>query len=420
MKSTKSSVFLFLCMACNPTLDENSANVGTDPNTVLASAKAPFILPFLDRHGGIDQWQAFKTLTFETGNENFSQKYAVDLATRKILIEGEKGQVGFDGENVWIAPSKEAFPTGGRPHRFMYSMAFYFLGIPYVYADPGVIASEPMKETFDGKTYDVVRVSYEVGVGDSSGDTYVNYFDPVTKELEFLLYTVTYHSGERNEDYYATIYDSWQTVDGMKVPKDISFAFIDEGKLNVYVKSSYKNVTFSKTTLNEDFFRRPEVSEIDPLKHYQDKGGVSALEVFSGTWVGEAKKSVDGVEVVEKVKRTGELAINGRWYEEHILINEGLENFIYNHSLISFDDENRSYQGSWQASNSPEQWLFQGKWLSANQFEFRTGELQFGDDILIAKTVYELVDENKLIVRNYEKFNSEEWVQVLTAEMIRQ
>lgn len=46
-----------------------------------------------DAHGGYEQWNALKTMTYDyAGN-----KTTVDLQDRYTLIEGEDQQVGFDG-----------------------------------------------------------------------------------------------------------------------------------------------------------------------------------------------------------------------------------------------------------------------------------------------------------------------------------
>lgn len=217
------------------------------------------------------QWETQEVVSFQTGQGPMQYDHLVDLKSRKVLLtRADSVSLGFDGEDVWVAPSKSALSLGGRPPRFFYNLPFYFFAIPYVYLDDGVIVDSPLKKKFGGRLYDMIRVTFKPGVGDTPKDEYLNYFDPTTQELKFLLYTVTYYSGKANEDYYATIYDTWQLVDGVKVPEQVSYAFLKDDSLDVYMTTRYSSVTFSKKSPPIHLFERPAQSEIDTLIHSQE------------------------------------------------------------------------------------------------------------------------------------------------------
>ncbi len=227
----------------------------TAPKSDVRTSPKLEIDQFLQPLGGLEKWKGYQSLSFSTGGQN----HLINLKNRNILVEQPgQFQLGFDGENLWVAPNQAAFDMGGRPPRFFYSLLFYFFSIPFVYADPGVIVERQGLKEFDGKPYEVVKVTFKPGTGDSPKDVYLNYFDPSTKMLQFLLYTVTYHTGAANEDYYATIYDEWQQVDGLTVPKKVSYAFLKEEKLEVYMESQYDQVEFKTSPVSVEKFLKPE------------------------------------------------------------------------------------------------------------------------------------------------------------------
>ena len=66
--------------------------------------KSPKILPetILDYHGGIDQWQKMKSMTYEIVKEGGNEKQQIDILRRKERIEGNNFLTGYDGQQVWL------------------------------------------------------------------------------------------------------------------------------------------------------------------------------------------------------------------------------------------------------------------------------------------------------------------------------
>jgi hypothetical protein len=95
--------------------------------------------------------------------------HIVDLYARRSLIKGDDYAVGFDGNEAWIAPSPDKL---GRPARFYCLGPFYLFSVPFVFADNGARQESLGKKSFHGKEYDVARITFDEGVGDSPEDEY--------------------------------------------------------------------------------------------------------------------------------------------------------------------------------------------------------------------------------------------------------
>ncbi len=94
-----------------------------------------------------------------------------DLQTRDGLITSSAYTLGANHGEVWIKPALDAL--GGTPPRFYIWTPFYFFGMPFVFADPGVVLESLGKRSFGGEKFDAIRVTYKKGTGDSSDDSYI-------------------------------------------------------------------------------------------------------------------------------------------------------------------------------------------------------------------------------------------------------
>lgn len=102
------------------------------------------------------------------------------------------------------------------PARFYISTPFYFFGIPFVFADPGVHAESLGEKVLNGRAYDVVKFTYDENVGDTPEDNYVADFDSTTHRLHVVHYIVTYPAFRGGKsiselERHALVYDEWQT-----------------------------------------------------------------------------------------------------------------------------------------------------------------------------------------------------------------
>ena len=191
------------------------------PTHAASTASSPLAATY-DAHGGLDRWQSMHSLSYVLGGFPLSSQVArpnrstVDLHTRSNRIEGEGFTVGWDGAQAWSVPGPDAV---GLPPRLFLLGSFYFIGMPFVFADDGVILEETGSGTFAGKTYRVVNAGYEHGIGHSSKDDYTLFLDPETSRLALIHHSVTETGVER----VTWVFNEWQEASGLLIPARMTF-----------------------------------------------------------------------------------------------------------------------------------------------------------------------------------------------------
>lgn len=222
----------------------------------------------LEAHGGLDNWNKFSTLEYRLSSTLGGEKIEtqlVNLKNRKVRITGDGYTVGMDGEHVWASPSKEAF--GQMSPRFYHNLIFYFYAIPFVLADDGINYEDLGTVSVMNSEYRALKVSYNEGVGDADDDFYIAHFNPETFQLELLLYTVTYYSGEKHENYNALKYTKWQDVNGTIVPATFEGYKYANGVIgDLRYKTDFDQVMLKETAPEESLFAMPTEAEIDSLQ----------------------------------------------------------------------------------------------------------------------------------------------------------
>lgn len=265
----KSSTFFLLLtfIACQPSTTESDTETTSPqeetPQPVINLPKE--LASALEAHGGLERWQSMKTLEFEIERADSTEHHLIDLTNRKVLLSHPNYKLGFDGQDVWVSPNKEAFGKGSA--RFYHNLIFYFHAIPFVLADPGINYEILPQRELDGKTYDAVKISYNDGVGDAPDDYYIAHFDTETHLMKLLLYTVTYYSGESNDKYNALVYDEWEEVNGLLMPKLMKgYKFSEDQLGDLRYERPFENIKLSTEAPDQSLFEMPETAEIDPLR----------------------------------------------------------------------------------------------------------------------------------------------------------
>ncbi|MEX1054922.1 MAG: hypothetical protein WED81_02765, partial [Rhodothermales bacterium] len=158
----------------------------------------------------------------------FKSFLVADNRTRRVYHElisigsyGEPKPVAarfaWDGTDAWIYPDSIEQVNS----RFWATSGYYFEQIPFVLADPGVHYELLADEPLDGAPHEMVRISFDEGVGEAPGDTYTLYLNKETGMVEAIRYTVTFFGGPdpgtppRETLFY---YEDYATVDGLTVP----------------------------------------------------------------------------------------------------------------------------------------------------------------------------------------------------------
>ncbi len=231
---------------------------------VVPNTGASALAEAIEAHGGLETWQSYARMDYATtdfplgANAPFDFTQTTDLNNRRHLTRGEGFVSGKNEDGAWALPSVEAL---GLPPAFFESGNFYFIAMPFVFADPGVVTRDIEPTEFQGKTYDRVAVSYPQGVGDTPEDDYILYIDSQTRRLKMIDFVPT--SAEVNGDTpldeiprKALVFDTWERYDGLLIPSQATFYGWTDGQLQGE-GSTYRihSVKFSKDAPGPEYFR---------------------------------------------------------------------------------------------------------------------------------------------------------------------
>ncbi len=223
----------------------------------------------VEAHGGLKQWRKQRQMSYTLNGFPLSAQVAkphrstVDLNNRSNRIEGEGFVVAFDGTQAWSTPGPDAV---GLSPRFFALGSFYFIGMPFVFADPGLILGERATETIRGKAYRVVHVSFPSGTGYTSKDDYTLFIDPETDRLGIIHHSVT----ETDVERVTWVFDEWQKVEKLLVPARMTFYMggnpDDPGEGSSF---TIEDVRFSRKAPDRSIYAPPADAVIDdsPPRH---------------------------------------------------------------------------------------------------------------------------------------------------------
>ncbi|RFP67040.1 hypothetical protein D0N36_00715 [Hymenobacter lapidiphilus] len=262
---------LALVLAACTSNPEQAVTTAAPTEAVTPKRELPKLLQqALEAHGGLAAWQQFGMMSYQLsgtlGGEAREEKHLINLRTRQVRIEGPDYQLGLDDQNeVWVSPNKAAF--GKMSARFYHNLYFYFFAIPFVLADEGTNYEDLGTRTVAGKAYRALKVSYETGRGDSSGDEYIAHFNPETYRLELVLYTVTFFEPGKAATYNALLYPEWQQVNGLLLPRRMEgHKFADNQIGELRYQAAFSQVQLTKPQPETSQFARPAGAELDSLK----------------------------------------------------------------------------------------------------------------------------------------------------------
>ncbi len=210
-------------------------------------------------HGGLDNWKKINNLCFEMKGKNGLETHTVSLPDRKTKIESKDWSIGYDGKGVWLLKNKLGYE--GNPI-FYHNLMFYFYAMPFVISDPGTNYEAVAPTELDGKLYNGLKVSYDNGVGDSSKDEYILYFEPGTNKMVWLAYTVTFMDQKKSNDWHYIKYDKWQDVNGLLLPEKLTWWNVEDGKpTDEAMDIRFNKVTATETMLESSVFAKPAEAE---------------------------------------------------------------------------------------------------------------------------------------------------------------
>jgi len=149
--------------------------------------------------------------------EYFSVTATKDTVTTTYTLDKGKCQMQYNGKVLDSIAAKEKNMTCDRAtlYKNYYS---YLYGLPMKLKDPGTNLSETVEtKTFKGKTYLVLKVTYDEAVG---SDIWYFYFNPKTYAMEIYQFFKTDEHGKAKPDSGEYIVLSEDTLlNGIKIPK---------------------------------------------------------------------------------------------------------------------------------------------------------------------------------------------------------
>ena len=250
------SILIISCRPSEPEFQEVSGEEIIYPESIAKMFEA---------HGSLDQWNAMHALSYHVTRGERKEIHTVDLKNRKVLINGDGYDIGFDGQEAWISPDKSSWPDA-RP-RFYHNLIFYFHSLVFLVGDSGINFSDKGIQEVDGEAMIEVSVTYKDGVGDSPEDEYILFIDPDTYNLKQIKYTVTYFTKEKRKEYNGLKYTSWKEVDGLLLPQEFKGYKVEAGVLTEErYTASFTDINFSMEAPDQSLFEVPEISVIDTFK----------------------------------------------------------------------------------------------------------------------------------------------------------
>ena len=157
-----------------------------------------------------------------------------DISTERYIFDGElswaeykthdfhvfpdqTGPVvqGYNGKESWVTINGKLVedPQAIKLAYFLRKTNFYWFAMMPKLLDPGINYSYEGKRKVDETEYDLVKITFEKGVGDVS-DTYLVYINPETHLVDQFLFTVM--DFNITEPFLMKV--EYEEVDGLKLP----------------------------------------------------------------------------------------------------------------------------------------------------------------------------------------------------------
>ena len=133
-------------------------------------------------------------------------------------VAGSDVRFGWTGQEAWVTPADA--PRRPNP-RFWALTPYYFIGIPFVFADLNANFEKLAQGIdFEGTVYDQVKVTFDPGTGDAPDDYYIVLIHPESKLVGGTRYIVTSPlvvRGAPGPEKLITL-ESYRKFGGIKLP----------------------------------------------------------------------------------------------------------------------------------------------------------------------------------------------------------
>lgn len=167
---------------------------------MVASPAGELLWLSMEAHGGLGSWYSAGPISFRFDYRPVDPSKTVRDSVQLVdtwssravhQVSGEEQlSFGWDGSQAWkVEPEGQELKINPR---FWSMTPYYFVAVPFVFADPGAVLELGPDETVQGQVWNTVKVGYESGVGDAPDDQYVVYLHPETHRVGGLRYFVSY------------------------------------------------------------------------------------------------------------------------------------------------------------------------------------------------------------------------------------
>ena len=249
----------------------HQARIDAATQRLSATGPGKKVLRAIDAMGGLARWYGngalyyrFDYVPLDDGaprNTLITNDYRNARAVHR-LVSDPSVRYGFDGTNAWSLTGEK---VEGMSPRFWSLTPYYFVGLPFVLADGGINFTALPAAELDGRSYDLVKVTYDAGTGDAPGDYYVLYLNRQSGQLDALRYVVTYpgyfpNGGSTREKLMKITGKT--TVDGVTLPTGYATHMWNDGDVSAPVTTITVSDYAYKDQLSDDFFAMPADAKV--------------------------------------------------------------------------------------------------------------------------------------------------------------
>lgn len=250
---------LLLLISILPSCKEESP-LSTETEVESTRSYPQEFINLANQYGGLEEWNKYQSMEYYMVKNGQSEKHCIDLKTREVRIENDQYTLVKNDEGVYVAPGLDSFP--GSSPRFYHNLYFYFFSIPYVLSDPGVHYETLGDYLVDGVNYHAIKYTFGENVGDAPDDYYITLMDKETKQMKYLLYTVTYYSQEPSQKFNILEYANWTKVKTLSFPTKLIGYKFDEGKIgDKRYETAFEKIDILKAKFPAEMFVAPEGGE---------------------------------------------------------------------------------------------------------------------------------------------------------------
>ncbi|PNW30093.1 hypothetical protein [Formosa algae] len=300
MKTTSTLLGLFLVLsfvACKEAPKKEIPSVNAETETVASEYNIPdswiekrvekahikldsteagkVLWSAMEAHGGLEQWFANGYFSFHFNYEPLSGKgvrdsyQTIDTWSNKARhhsMTDPSNSYGWDGEEAWVVAKDSTSFTYDT--QFWALTPLYFSGQPFVLDGQGVNLELLPEQEFNGEMQNVIKATYDAGVGSAPDDYYILYINAKTNLVDAFKYIVSYpeyfpNGGHAPEKL--TVTQGRTTVDGIVLAtgfKTYWSAPKEKDGMGEYItKITVDDISFAPT-VEDKFFSAPEGAEI--------------------------------------------------------------------------------------------------------------------------------------------------------------